>query len=147
MGKLAKLASLAFYVVATPDDAAVMNAYAATKIICSDDKRLPLYTLVNFACDEQGARSVHERLSQACRRFLGFDLMPAGHVPASDEVRQAARARQPFVLASPHCAAAVEIEAVAQQLIAVRSEPKAPHMLEHRWQQALVSEQVVGMRS
>jgi flagellar biosynthesis protein FlhG len=117
-------------VVTTPEDAAVMNVYAAIKLISEGDPLLPVFSLVNFAPDAGTAQAVHERLALACRRFLGVHLFAGGYLPAATEVRDAVRARQPFVLAAPGSAATAAIEQAAQQLIAPRSDPPAPKMLE-----------------
>ena len=95
---------------------------------------LAVYSLINMAADADAAAEVHERLALACHRFLGRELLKAGHVPASDEVRHAVRTGQSFLLTSANCEAARALEIVAQQLIAPRSEPKPPHMLQQRWQ-------------
>lgn len=117
-------------VIATPDDAAIMNTYAAIKLICGDDPELPVFSLINLVPDAASARTVHERLALACQRFLGRHLFVGGQLSAAQEARSALRSREPFVLASPACQAALDMERVAQQLIAPRSEPPAPRMLE-----------------
>lgn len=132
-------------VVATPDDAAIMNAYAAIKLICGDDPELPVFSLINLAADAASARTVHDRLALACQRFLGRHLFTGGHLSAALEVRAALRSRTPFVLASPACQAALDLELVAQQLIAPRSEPPAPRMLERLLKRK--SSNAVGSRS
>jgi flagellar biosynthesis protein FlhG len=117
-------------VVATPDDAAVMNVYAAIKLICGDDLELPVFSLINLAPDAPAAAAVHDRLKLACQRFLGRYLFTGGYLPAATEVRNALQAGEPFVLSAPSCDAALEMEHLARQLIAPRSEPPAPRMLE-----------------
>lgn len=120
-------------VVTTPEDAAVMNVYAAIKLICESDPLLPVFSLVNFTADAASARGVHDRLALACQRFLGIHLFVGGYLPAAAAVREAVRAREPFVLAEPACDATRAMEQVAQQLIAPRGEPPAPKMLERLW--------------
>jgi flagellar biosynthesis protein FlhG len=120
--------------VTTAEDAAVMNVYAAIKLIGEGDPRLPVFSLVNFAADAATARPVHDRLALACRRFLGMHLFAGGHLPASAEVRDAVRDREPFVCTQPRCEATLAMEQVAQQLIAPRGEPPAPRMLDRLWQ-------------
>ena len=107
--------------VTTPEDNAVMNAYAAIKVLADGDPQLPVSSVVNLAPD--GAAEVHERLARACQRFLGMRLAPAGSIPASQEVVSAARSRQPFVIDAPACAASQGMERLAENVIASVGRP------------------------
>ena len=99
--------------VTSPDDASVMNAYAAIKLLRAVDAQPTIQLIVNFARDAGEARQTHGRLAQACLRFLGFELPWAGELFEDDEVSHAGRAHCPFVLAAPHAQAARQIEQLA----------------------------------
>ncbi|HVC98484.1 MAG TPA: P-loop NTPase [Pirellulales bacterium] len=107
--------------VTSPDDAAVMNTYAAIKLLAAAAARPQLHTLVNLTTDAASATDTHARLARACRRFLALELGDGGHVPLDASVASAARSRMPFVLESPGCAAAGPLETLAETLAA---EPK-----------------------
>jgi flagellar biosynthesis protein FlhG len=98
--------------VTTPDDAAVMNSYAAIKVLCDGDSQLPVASLVNLAT-AQAAADVHQRLARACRRFIGMTIDAAGWLPGSGEVTAAARSGQPLALNATHCEAAGSFERLA----------------------------------
>ncbi|MBX7167693.1 MAG: P-loop NTPase [Pirellulales bacterium] len=66
----------------TPDPVAVMDAYAAIKVLMAGHALSSIRLLVNQATDPLMAADVHERLSRACRRFLGEPVALAGHLPA-----------------------------------------------------------------
>jgi flagellar biosynthesis protein FlhG len=72
----------AVVVVTTPDDAAVMQCYAAIKVL-APDKAAAVHTLVNLAGDASG-RDVHARVAEACRRFLGIQTIAAATTVACD---------------------------------------------------------------
>lgn len=76
--------------VTTPDPVAVLDAYAAVKSFWTGGGMTPVASLVNQATDDAEATSVHERLRQACRRFLGAELAEAGTVPADSSLAYAA---------------------------------------------------------
>lgn len=107
--------------VTTSDDVAVMNTYAAIKLLAAPDPQLPVYALINRQSDTAVAVEVYQRLSRACQRFLGRPLHDGGALPEADEVT---------------FAATPGIEQLAQKLMAPRAEPPAPRMLERLWQRA-----------
>lgn len=97
-------------VVATPDTACVMDAYAAIKVLHAGDTSLPIYTLLNLAGPKGSeigfAEStsvlthnrlsnhsalhdpgvMHQRIARTCRRFLGLRTSTLGSIPAFDDL-------------------------------------------------------------
>jgi len=68
-------------VVTTPDDAAVMDCYAAIKFAAADDLEADIRVLVN-RCDQIAtAEKVIARISTACQRFLGRPVTAAPSLP------------------------------------------------------------------
>ncbi len=65
------------WAVTTPEDAAVLQCYAAIKANLAGCSRPPLQTLVN-RIDERLAGDVHARLAEACHRFLAVRVDDAG---------------------------------------------------------------------
>jgi flagellar biosynthesis protein FlhG len=74
-------AASAVVAVTTPDDASIMQCYAAVKRLAGGNAT-PVYTLVNRAGDAPTAADVHARIAEACRRFLGIPATAAGSVRA-----------------------------------------------------------------
>lgn len=95
--------------VTTPDNVAVMDAYAAVKTHLDTAEDARIVTMMNFVEDESHASEMHDRLAIACRRFLGTDLRSLGSIPNDVHFRAAAAAEQPVVLHAPHCAAAEQV--------------------------------------
>lgn len=98
--------------VTTPDDTAVMNSYAAIKVLSDGDAQLPITTLINQA-SPQAAADVQERLARACRRFLGMGIDAAGRLANSSDLTSASRGGRPVVLDSPLCEVAESLEQLA----------------------------------
>jgi len=107
--------------VTSSDDPAVMNTYAAIKLLAAAAARPRLHTLVNLVADAVPAADAHARLARACRRFLSLELNDGGQVPLDSSVASATRLRMPFLLESPACAASASMETLAETLAA---EPK-----------------------
>ncbi len=100
--------------VSTSELASVMSAYAAVKTFASANTPPLLHTVVNMVPGSNVADDVHARIALACRRFLGVRFRAAGFLDRAKEVAEASRRGQPFVLASPACRAARQIEDLAR---------------------------------
>jgi flagellar biosynthesis protein FlhG len=100
--------------VTTPDDTAVMDAYAVVKTMAGGQRALPVHAVVNLATRSDEARNAYSRLAQACRRFLAIDLPGMAHIMMSPEVAAAGRRGTPFLLSAPVCQPAQTLEHLAQ---------------------------------
>lgn len=96
----------AVLLVATPDRAAVLGAYAALKVHIEERLLHDCSLVVNFAPTFQAARDVQLRITQTAARFLAFRPRWLGYVPAEHAVAEATRAGRLFVEAAPGCVAA-----------------------------------------
>jgi flagellar biosynthesis protein FlhG len=83
-------------VVATPEPAALTDAYALIKIVHLQVPSLPVDVIVNRALDAAEARAAHERLDLAARRFLHRGLGWLGTV--SEDAALGRAVRQPGAL-------------------------------------------------
>ena len=99
--------------VITAETAAIMDAYAAIKLLTDRARPSSLALLVNRAPEESLADEAHERLERACRRFLGLPLPSVGYVPEDGAVPPCAARGEPLVLALPACPASVHLQHVA----------------------------------
>ena len=75
-------------VISTPDTNAVMDSYAAIKVLLAGETSIPVYTLVNFAIDRSNAFLVHERVRVTCKRFLGLRTAALGEVPVMQPIQE-----------------------------------------------------------
>lgn len=86
--------------VAAPEAQAIMDTYAAIKVLISSEFAAPVRSFVNLAADEVAAEAVHERLSEACQRFLGLSIAGLGWLGQEASVAAAGAAGRPAMLAS-----------------------------------------------
>ena len=104
--------------VTSPDNVAVMDAYASVKSHCDDGKSSRIATLVNQAMDALTAQDAHARLQRACHRFLSVETRVLGSVPMDAAIRAAAVTMRPLFVHAPHCAAALELSRIVGRMIA-----------------------------
>jgi len=102
--------------VTTPEAAAIMDSYAAIKVLLGAEATTPVQTIVNLAAGHAVAVDVHGRIAQACQRFLGMQIAAAGYLPCDHMIAEAASSGSPFLLRSPRCGARPHVERVAEAL-------------------------------
>jgi flagellar biosynthesis protein FlhG len=98
-------------VVTSPQPAAIMESYAAIKVLSANNASRGLHTLVNFSKAETVAQ-VHARIAETCRKFLGLSVAAAGEVRAYE----AAAENSPALVFPADTLAACDMEAVAERL-------------------------------
>jgi len=104
--------------VTTTDSAAIMDSYAAIKLLAAGEEHPPaISTLVNQSTDPSLDADVHLRIGQACQRFLNLEIGAAPAIPLEHEVALAGRACKPLVTYSPHCAAVPALESLAEHVL------------------------------
>lgn len=101
--------------ITTAESLAIMDAYAAVKVLPQTARPIPILTLVNRVAGTEVAREVHARVAQACHRFLGLRVTPAGHVPDDP---QFAETGSPLMVRSPYGETARCLERIAQRMLA-----------------------------
>ncbi|MEX0586561.1 MAG: AAA family ATPase [Pirellulales bacterium] len=118
-------AATCWVLVATPDDLAVMDAYAAIKTLAgaSAEELLPLpkiCLIVNRAADEESA-AIGDRLRRTVQRFLNIAIeIHSAAVPDDPCVLDAGRTGRPLALQSPRAPAARAIERLAAVIASPR---------------------------
>ncbi len=98
----------------TVETAAIMDAYAAIKLLSDPARSASIALVVNRSPAASLAEEAQERLAQACRRFLGLPLRGVGQVPEDGAVPPCAARGQPVVLAMPACPASLQLRQVAR---------------------------------
>jgi flagellar biosynthesis protein FlhG len=71
--------------VTTPETTAIMEAYAAIKVLADDTSPAEVFTLVNYAAETAPAEQAHARIAAACEKFLARRATSAGCVPRFTE--------------------------------------------------------------
>lgn len=72
--------------VTTADAECVTDTYAAIKLLHAGDTSIPVYTLVNRADPSCDPHTIHDRIGQTCKRFLGLRTSILGSLPRLDDL-------------------------------------------------------------
>ena len=109
-------------VVATPEPTSLTDAYAAIKVLATQQKRHNIRLVINQAARPGDGRAITGQLQQVLNRFvhsesgLPMRLIHMGDIPADKAVREAVMRRQLLIQASPGCAASLAIAQLANRL-------------------------------
>jgi flagellar biosynthesis protein FlhG len=114
-------AASAVLVATTTDDAAVMQAYAAIKVLSGSDLAAPIYTLVNRVVEAAAAEDVQGRIAEACRRFLSVRPIGGCGVGACE-----AAGAEPVLIFPPRLEAARALDRLSDTLWAQLQTGAAP---------------------
>ena len=109
-------------IVATPEPASRTGAYAAIKVLATQQKRQQVRLVVNQAARPGDGRAITSQLQQVLDRFVTTDtgrpmrLVHMGDIPADPSVRDAVMRRQLLMLQMPGCPAALAIAQLANKV-------------------------------
>jgi flagellar biosynthesis protein FlhG len=101
--------------VAGADAAAVMESYAAIKVLLAGDTEIPVSVAINFATAGEAA-DAHARIAGACRKFLGVALLDPLHLETDQAIADATHAGRSFLWPSIGGSSAEQIERWAEIL-------------------------------
>lgn len=108
-------------VVAAPQPASIMDAYALTKVIHQENLSKHISLVVNMATSEAEGERVRQTLDTVSKNYLSRDLDVLGVVPSTPGALAAIRARQPLVKRSPDDPAARAIREIAKKMVTRRT--------------------------
>lgn len=121
-------------IVATPEPTSLTDAYAAIKVLSTQQKRHSMRLLINQAARPGDGRAITGQLQQVLNRFVSTEsgmpmrLIHMGDIPADKAVRESVMRRQLLLQATPGCAAALAIAQLAARikttLVSTKSEAK-----------------------
>lgn len=111
-------------VVTTPEPTALVDAYAAIKVVHGRAPWSQVHLVVNMARDEKEANRAMLRLQSMAAHYVGSRLIGEGMILYDQAVGSAVRQRQPFIIAYPESQAASAIWRIADSLLKIRREPK-----------------------
>ncbi len=104
-------------IILTPEPTSLTDAYALIKVLKNTHGVERFKVLINMAIDARSAKSVFERLHQACEHFLsGVSLDLVGIIPRDTSVRQSVVRQLPLCIDSPDSPAAKATRELAQDM-------------------------------
>lgn len=119
--------------VATPEPASLVDAYAMVKVLHLRDPEKPVRLLVNNAQGPEEALETVQQLRLATGRFLGRDLDLLGAIPHDPALLQAVREQRSVVERYPDSPAARAFTTAARALLEDAAFP--PEHLAELWPQ------------
>ncbi|QNP61278.1 MinD/ParA family protein [Paenacidovorax monticola] len=109
-------------IVATPEPTSLTDAYAAIKVLATQQKRQHVRMVVNQAARPGDGRAITSQLQQVLDRFVTTEsgrpmrLLHMGDIPADNAVREAVMRRQLLLLNTPGCPAALAVAQLANKI-------------------------------
>ncbi len=117
-------------IVATPEPTSLTDAYAAIKVLATQQKRHNMRLVINQAARPGDGRAITGQLQHVLNRFVNSEsglpmrLRHMGDIPADKAVREAVMRRQLLIQASPGCAASLAIAQLANRVKTMVTPPK-----------------------
>lgn len=99
-------------VVTTSEANAIMESYAAIKVLLAPQSHSAVHTLVNREDVAETAADVQARIGEACRKFLGLQSVAAGNIPTGEREGE----QESVLIFSPRSEAARAMDRVADTL-------------------------------
>jgi flagellar biosynthesis protein FlhG len=109
-------------VVATPEPTSLTDAYAAIKVLATQQKRQHVRMVINQTARPGDGRAITTQLQQVLDRFVtngtgrAIRLMHMVDIPADTSVREAVMRRQLLIVNTPGCPAALAVSELARKL-------------------------------
>lgn len=111
--------------VTSPDGVAVMDGYAAVKMLVDVAAAKRVSLVVNQVIDLAVADAARDRLLRACRRFLRLELRTLGSISFDQALREAGQAMRPTALRGLSSGAGQEIVRLAERLSPLGNDKRA----------------------
>ena len=109
-------------IVATPEPTSLTDAYAAIKVLATQQKRQHLRLVVNQAARAGDGRAITSQLQQVLNRSVTTDsgrpvrLLHLGDIPADNAVREAVMRRQLLLQGAPGSPASLAVAQLANKI-------------------------------
>ena len=109
-------------IVATPEPTSLTDAYAAIKVLATQQKRQSMRLVVNQAARPGDGRAITGQLQQVLNRFVTtpsghpMRLIHMGDIPADKAVRESVMRRQLLLQSVPGCPASLAIAQLATRV-------------------------------
>lgn len=103
-------------VVATPDPAAMTDAYGLIKTILKNENK-PLKLIVNRAASRADARRVAQCLTDVTTRFMQGSIEFLGYIPADPLIERSVLNQKPHVVLNPRSPSAISLREIVDQLL------------------------------
>ena len=100
-------------VVSTPEPTAMVDAYAAIKLVFQSAPDSSIHFLVNMARNKQDARRAALKMIAVAEGFIGRKIKVDGYLPYDEAVSSSVRRRQPFMVSAKDSPIARAVRTIA----------------------------------
>lgn len=112
-------------IVTTPEPHSVTDAYAITKVLDEQVKKVPLSLIINKADSAAEAEQVGTRMVNVAKRFLTIELNYLGYIANDQLVCRAIKNLTPSILAYPNAPSSRCFHQLADRLLDKKAAPPA----------------------
>jgi flagellar biosynthesis protein FlhG len=105
------------YLVVSPENTSIVDAYAVVKVVTELDAFKAFSVIVNMVKDEKEGFDVFLKISRAVKKFLNKELHYLGCIRKDDHVVEAIKFQQPVVERFSHCPAASDYLELAKTMM------------------------------
>jgi flagellar biosynthesis protein FlhG len=111
------LAADEVYLVVSPENTSIVDAYAVVKVITELDAFKTISVIANMVENEKDGSEVFVKISRAVKKFLGKELHYLGYIKKDDHVVEAIKFQQPVVEKYPNSPVAKDYLRLSQAII------------------------------
>ncbi len=111
------LAADEVYLVISPENTSIVDAYAVVKVITELDAFKNICVIANMVGDKGEGSEVFLKISRAVKKFLNKELHYLGYIKKDDHVVESIKFQQPVVEKFPDSPAAKDFLQVSQTII------------------------------
>lgn len=111
------LAADEVYLVVSPENTSIVDAYAVVKVVTELDAFKTISVIANMVEDEKDGSEVFLKISRAVKKFLNKELHYLGYIKKDDSVVEAIKFQQPVVEKFPDSPAAKDYLKLSQAII------------------------------
>ncbi len=111
------LAADEVYLVVSPENTSIVDAYAVVKVVTELDAFKTISVIANMVEDEKDGSEVFLKISRAVKKFLNKELHYLGYIKKDDSVVEAIKFQKPVVEKFPDSPAAKDYLKLSQAII------------------------------
>ncbi|MBI5359822.1 MAG: MinD/ParA family protein [Planctomycetes bacterium] len=113
-------------IITTPEPTAMIDAYAAIKLIAKNPEHGNIRIVINMAANKIEAEKISSGIIQVCTRFLNVYVEKLGYILADSSVSAAVKKKNPFVLQYPDSYASACVMQIAKRIILENEQNSSP---------------------
>lgn len=103
-------------VLTTPEPTSLMDAYSLLKAVAHFKIKTEAKVVINRTIEKNEGQETFNKFQNAVKNFLKMDTFYLGNIAEDKKLVQAVRNQEPFVIATPNCEAANDVNAIAKKL-------------------------------